>query len=332
MKPLTIDSLLSGGLIVNYRCSSACAHCLYASSPRREADYIDEATARFTLSAVRDLGCRSVHIGGGEPFLDFEGLKRVLAAARDVDVGIDYVETNSSWFHDPETARRRLNELHGLGLTTLLLSISPFHNEFIPFRKVLGVMDACRECGMGIFPWIGDFAPEISSLDTNKTHSLEEYAATFGAGYVHSLPGRYGLIPGGRALETYRDAKPGRPAAAVANDRSECARLLNTTHFHVDLFGNYVPGFCTGLAIRVDDLGRSLDPAKYPVLTRLHAGGVKALLAWAEEEQGYNPLRGDGFVSGCDLCQDIRRFLVLRDDMVFPELSPSGFYEELDRC
>jgi predicted DCC family thiol-disulfide oxidoreductase YuxK len=28
----------------------------------------------------------------------------------------------------------------------------------------------------------------------------------------------------------------------------------------------------------------------------------------------------------CDLCTDIRRYLIQRDDAAFPELAPEGFY------
>ena len=66
MAEFVIKKLRSGGLITNYFCSSSCGHCLYNCSPHWEKRYIDPYTVEKNLRAVRALGCRSVHIGGGE--------------------------------------------------------------------------------------------------------------------------------------------------------------------------------------------------------------------------------------------------------------------------
>ena len=163
MTPLSYSRLQSGGLITNYICSSACAHCVYRSSPRRQRGYIDADTAAAVFRAVGALGCRSMHIGGGEPFLDLDGLRQVLMAARTEGMGIDYIETNSSWFRDEDAAVALLRDLRRLDCDTLLVSIDPFHNAHIPFRKVKGVMRACRRAGMGIFPWMMEFYDEVDA-------------------------------------------------------------------------------------------------------------------------------------------------------------------------
>lgn len=108
-KGLHIKRLISGGLITNYYCSSRCAHCLYACSPRWEKRYIDAETTTQNFRKIKELGGQGVHIGGGEPFLNFEGLLAVLEMARSQGVHIDYVETNSSWFQDDASAQARLH-------------------------------------------------------------------------------------------------------------------------------------------------------------------------------------------------------------------------------
>jgi len=60
-------------------------------------------------------------------------LGAVLEIAAKVGISIEYVETNSSWFQDIDSAKDLLTQLSGKGLHTLLVSISPFHNEQIPF-------------------------------------------------------------------------------------------------------------------------------------------------------------------------------------------------------
>lgn len=141
---LRIDHLQSGGIITNYYCTSRCRHCLYACGPEWKKKYIDEKTARENLRAIKEFGCSSIHVGGGEPFLDVDGLARVLHLAWEEDVHIEYVETNSSWYRDLDSTADILAALAKTGLSTILISISPFHNEHIPFYKVRGTIEACR--------------------------------------------------------------------------------------------------------------------------------------------------------------------------------------------
>ncbi|MDH3837249.1 MAG: radical SAM protein, partial [Desulfobacteraceae bacterium] len=174
MSSFAIRRLISGGLITNYFCTSRCRHCLYNCSPNRGKEYIDVETAEKCFIRILELGCRSLHIGGGEPMLRPEKLENILKAANRVGMGIDYVETNSSWFKNAESAVNVLERLITNGLSTLLISISPFHNEFIPFSKVKGVIDAGRKVGIGLFPWINDFYKDLSAFEPKTTHTFEE--------------------------------------------------------------------------------------------------------------------------------------------------------------
>jgi len=108
MAQFQIKRLLSGGIITNYFCTSGCRHCLYNCGPHWGKKYMDPATAEDHLRLVRSLGCRSVHIGGGEPLLRPDNLGEILEVAGRVGVSIEYVGTNSSWFKDLESAKRIL--------------------------------------------------------------------------------------------------------------------------------------------------------------------------------------------------------------------------------
>ncbi len=326
-RALQIRHLASGGLITNYFCPSRCAHCLYCCSPQRDQSYIDEAAARLNLEKIRSLGCRAVHVGGGEPFLNPGGLLKVLTIARETGVRVDYVETNSSWFKDSKEATDLLGELKDQGLTTLLVSISPFHNEHIPFQKVRGVIAACRATGLAAFPWVSDFYKEIDAFDPRLPHRLEEYQVRFGVDYLRKIPSRYWIHFGGRAAGTFAKLFETREAAAIlAREHRGCRELEDVSHFHLDLFGHYIPGLCAGLAIRREDLGQPLNEAQYPLLTRLYKSGINDLWTLARGE-GFEP--AGAYMSKCHLCQDIRRYLVLDRQLPFPELAPRGFYENL---
>ena len=320
-----ITRLASGGLITNYSCPSRCGHCLYRCGPHRESTYIARETLEKNIEKIRSMGVRSVHVGGGEPFLDVESLVMTLETAARLNTRIEYVETNSSWFKDHHTAVSILESLRSAGLDTLLISMSPFHNEFIPFRKVKGVLRACKAVGIRIFPWIGDFYNETDQFDDDRAHSMDEYERRYGPDYLCALPSRYWIHFGGRALDTFRRVYGGRDAERiVAEEGGPCLELLDVTHFHIDLYGAYIPGLCSGLAIERDDLGRPLDQAEYPFLSLLFRGGVGALLDRAADEFGYTAVRD--FLNKCDLCYDIRRRLVAEIGVASKDLAPIGHY------
>ena len=327
-RDLTIKRLSSGGLITNYNCTSRCGHCLYACGPGWEKKYIDRKTTERNFRTVLDLGCGSVHIGGGEPFLNPEGLGVVLETARRVGLGIDYVETNSSWFKDPDSARGTLAALQSQGLRQLLVSMSPFHNEHVPWARVKGVLEACRLEGLRVFPWIPDFFPEIDAFDHRKKHRLSEYEDRYGPGYLRKIPGRYWVHFGGRAVFTFKDILGASTIEDIlSRSRGGCGELLDVSHFHVDLFGNYIPGLCSGLAIRVDDLGKPLRPEDYPFLTTLFTSGVGGLLTLAQNNYGFEPT--ETYLNKCHLCVDIRQSLVLKHHVDTADLAPREFYSNL---
>lgn len=324
MSALRVDRLQAGGLITNYNCSSACAHCVYRSAPQRDRAYITPEQAEASIRAVRELGCSSLHLGGGEPFLDPVGLRAVLRVARAERMHIDYVETNASWFRTVDQAADLLRDLQGLGCHTLLVSIDPFHNAFIPFCKVKGLLAACEQAGTRVFPWRLEFFGEIDRFDDGCTHSLDEYERAYGPGYLGSLERRYGVNLGGRALRTFLDGHPQRPLARILEEgRRACLSLASGSHFHVDLHGDFVPAGCPGLGVALADLGSTLDPQRYPALVQLYTAGPTAL---------YEQAVARGFVARaayalpCELCDEVRTFLATNAPACFPDLRPAEFY------
>ena len=327
MAEFKIKRLISGGLITNYFCTSRCRHCLYNAGPHWEKQYIDPQTAEANLRVVRSLGCSSIHIGGGEPLLRPAELAEVLDVAARVGVAIEYVETNSSWFTDRESAIQILTRLRHHGLRALLVSISPFHNEFIPFSKVKGVIEAARRAGIEIFPWLAEFIRDLSEFDPHLPHDPSVYQRRFGHDYFIKVLQCYWVHLGGRALDTFRPFFETKSFKQLLNENPGSCRteLSETSHFHIDLFGNYIPGLCSGLAIFCNDLGKPLSPNQYPLLTTLFQSGIRGLAEMAQHEFGYSSHRDD-YINKCDVCNEIRKFLV-RDDLISSaELRPSEYY------
>ena len=319
--------LHSGGVISNYFCTSSCGHCLYFCSPKWQKKYIEKGMLVQIIEKIMSLGCSSIHIGGGEPFLNLSGLKMVVETCRSKNIGIDYVETNSSWYKGMNSACEILSSLKERGLSALLISMSPFHNEHIPFFKVKGVIDACNAVGIKTFPWISDFLSEIDAFDNRKTHTLAEYENRYGPDYLMGLLSRYRIHPGGRVLKTYsRVFRPGPYEGILSSNQGGCRELMNVDHFHFDLFGNYIPGLRSGLALHYTDLGSAVTPEKYPFLHILFQGGVTHLVKFASDEYGFTPAKG--YISKCHLCFEIRRYLVMEKGVEAEEFQPNGLYKE----
>jgi hypothetical protein len=120
----------------------------------------------------------------------------------------------------------------------------------------------------------------------------------------------------------------------LQSNHGPCNELFDTSHFHIDVYGNYIPGLCTGLSLDHEDLGKPVDPERYPFLYALMTGGIGALLAIAEEQYGFRHENdsstasevNDSYVSKCGLCYRIRRFLVVDRNVESPDLQPKQYY------
>ena len=320
-----IQSLAGGGLIATYRCPSRCRHCLYASGPDRDPAYMDAETARRACSRIKSLHCNTIHIGGGEPLLDPQALATILETAMLEGLHIAYVETNCSWFNDTQSACNILQELAESGLSTLLISISPFHNEYIPLEKTTGVIEACDKTGISVFPWVLELYDDLKEFEPESHHRFEEFLDKFGPGYLESIARRYWIRFAGRALRTFEGMFKKKDVGTILEENPfSCSELGDTSHFHIDVYGNYIPGLCTGLALELDDLAEPVDKKKYPFLDLLGTGGINALYGEAVEQFGFAPRKA--YTSKCDLCQHIRSFLVLEKGLQTPELQPAEFY------
>jgi len=283
-----------------------------------------EEFAGEIFQTIKKLGCHAVHIGGGEPLLHPEKLFPILKAARDNRIYIEYIETNSSWYKEETNTDVLLKELLRNGVDTLLISIDPFHNEYIPFCKVKGLIRACERTGMSVFPWLMEFWGDLDAMGDSKTHSLEEYNKFFGPDYQINLMRRYHLNLRGRALQTFKKYLKTYPLQKILAESGPCMELTGTGHFHIDLYGNYIPQSCAGMSIELEDLPRGAEPEKYPVISTLYSSGIKGLYDYAVKKYGFVPK--ENYTGKCELCYEIRRHLVIDCKLDLPDMKPKGHY------
>jgi len=319
-----VNRLHHGGIMANYRCTAACRHCLYSCSPERVGGYITKTTAEAVCLLLRDASCRSIHIGGGEPFLDFSGLLTLVQTAVDAGISVEYIETNAFWAGDRQLASMRLKELAHSGADTLCISIDPFHAEYVPVDLPLSLAETCKGLGFGYFLWQERFYPLLSRLDGSRTYSRAELERHISPKYIIEAARGYGLHIGGRAISIEAEYSECLPVDAVIS-RRPCSRLLSGDHFHVDLYGRYIPPGCTGIAIPLDDAVRGIPESKYPAFEALLIGGTAGLMRYAEG-LGFvaDP---SGYPSSCTLCFHIRRWLC--ENSPSPELDHEHYLEAM---
>ena len=113
----------------------------------------------------------------------------------------------------------------------------------------------------------------------------------------------------------------------LSSNQGGCRELLAVNHFHFDLFGNYIPGLCSGLSIHRDDLGKEISEEKYPVLHVLFNDGIRGLFNLISREFGFQS--SESYMSKCHLCLDLRRHVVLDRGMAPRDLQPTAFYEHV---
>ncbi|MDR0444123.1 MAG: radical SAM protein [Treponema sp.] len=323
-------TLTHGGIMVNYQCTAACRHCLYACSLSRRPGYISAETIRNVCTLLRKAGCVSVHIGGGEPFLNFEGL---LTSVRELLLGgvnVDYVETNAFWAHE-DCAIDKLRALLSAGVNTLCISIDPFHVEYVPYGYPLRLTQLCDKAGMGYFLWRQELLPLFSALSPEQVHDYATLKQQIGADYVLKTARAYGVHFGGRAINIEEDFAERKsphfatklPAQSLI-DGKLCRNLLSGNHFHVDMEGYYSPPGCTGLRLPLAEVVNGISEGAYPAFEALYHRGLAGLLDLAHDT-GF--VEDDaGYTSKCALCFHVRRHLAVQG---FAELDLNHYEEAL---
>ena len=326
---LTIGPLLGGGLVLGYRCPSRCRHCLYDAGPhRRDGSPANSAALDAILDLLAERGPHArYHIGGGEPFLDVDLLESAIDGMARRGLTLDYVETNAAWVKDGDHAAGVLVELRDLGLRCVLVSLSPFHAEFIPLERTLALIEAAeRSLPGGAFVWIPGLMDDVRAAPAGRSGriDLEALLAQRGQRYARQLAARYSVVPAGRAGRYLHDHGQRVPWREAAADARCTGRLQDTTHFHVDGQCRYVPGLCAGIVLPLAEVPGQIDLSRYPALRALVVGGPLALVELGRAEQGFEP--AETYSGACDLCTDVRRHLQAHDAAAFPELGPPGFY------
>ncbi len=319
----SITRLDSGGIIPLYKCPAACRHCMYGCSNERNSDYITKQQADVLCESLVDLGVFSMHIGGGEPFLNFDKLCDLISSMNTYNITVDYIETNAAWISDNLSDGKicgMLNKIKDIGGNCLLISIDPYHIEFIPLYKPIRLANLCNKVGLDYFIWKQSYIAPLSKLDVKKKYSRDELQKVLGKDYIHKTAVSYGLGYNGRALNIAREYNQQIPLATILKS-APCRELSGVSHYHADLNGKFIAPRCTGIAVDIEDL-KNIKEDKYFIFLTLRNNGINSLYNYAVNK---NFKAKQSYVNKCELCYEIRKFLLSIENHY--DIYPEDFYQ-----
>jgi hypothetical protein len=271
-----------------------------------------------------------VHLTGGEPFLHFPLLLEGTRVAAQLGITC-YVETSGAWCTDEDEAIERFATLREAGLQAVLISCSPFHAERIPpIRTMRAIRAALSVYGSHrVIVYQPDFLPIVQQFDMERVTPLSRYEEEFGTEGAHRILWQgYGIISGGRSGYELGHLVPCAPVESFT--RENCTgTLLYAQHSHLDLYGNFISGFCGGLTVGdwrdLPEVLADFQSGQYPPLVEiLIERGPYGLFELEQEQYDYQALP-EGYTGKCHLCVDVRRHLVKMGG--YAELRPGEFYE-----
>jgi hypothetical protein len=339
-----IPKPLSGGLILSYKCSAECRHCIYGCSQTWSADWISREDIERTLGQLagkilpnpygpHTTGLNyGLHFTGGEPFLNFDLLCYAVDTARKLRMPSMFVETNCFWAADDKVTKEKLKLLKSKGLRGIMISVNPFYLEHVPFERTERVIRSSLDIfGRNTMVYQLEYYRRFREMGLSGRISFEEYVQKerredFFRNVEFLVMGRAPFRLA-KLLDRFFTAYP-----AEQLYRAPCVNaFLTPMHNHFDNYGNYIPGFCGGISLgdcrRLDALLRDgIDTERYQVLSYFIDNEFEGLHRHAAD-LGFRDDPG-GYFSKCHLCMDIRRFLAVNGD--FEELRPKEFYQHLD--
>jgi hypothetical protein len=253
--------------------------------------------------------------------------------ASELDVLIEFVETNAAWCVNEKDIYEKFSLLKSAGLERILISCSPFHAEIFPLQRVIKAIKVALEVfgQYGVIVYKPYCIELIARFSITQPVPIEKYIQSYGLRRASRFIWyAYGIIPGGRSGYKLGHLVEKKPAEAF--EGQNCLfEILMSRHAHFDLYGNYIPYFCGGLSIgnsrNLQELLQSFRLDERPISKMLVEGGPWLLYKFAKERFRYMQLP-DGYAGKCHLCVDVRRHIVQSTDN-FWELAPAQFYKML---
>ncbi|MFH1613679.1 MAG: radical SAM protein [Planctomycetota bacterium] len=296
----------SAGLLLTYQCNCQCEFCYYRCSPEKKG-LMPVDMAMEVWHSLRHLAGEEarIHITGGEPFLYWEHLERLLEEAwREGLGGVDLVETNGFWGQDKAEAVGRLKKLKELGIRRLKISCDPFHLEYVDEAAVRSLAEAAVEilgAGKVLVRWTKYLEKPVEMKGITPAVRNERYVES-----IRDYPCRFT----GRASDKLGDLVASKTCDDLKSANCKNA-FLGAKGIHIDPSGNVFSGTCSGIVVgnvttkSLEQIWKMFDPSRIPIVGLLFKEGPASLLETARS-LGY--IAKKAYAGKCHLCTDMRQF------------------------
>ena len=288
------------GIIITARCNASCEHCSKSYGPNRTEKLGRAEIFRLMdeAAAIDDGLPLKYDITGGEPFLDFGLLVEIVSHGARLG-GVVTCVTNAFWARTNELARSKLVLLRDSGLKSLSVSVSRFHQRYVPLHRARRALENAMDLGIST-----ELKGAITMRDLAPGGALSEWESCLNADGINIFP----VLPHLRQAATLPDDEYYReaglpehkcPAEEVCIDfngiaRSCCGPGVSTGDFLV--IGN-------ANRTSVDEINQYLRRSgKHRILREVGPiGFARAAIA-----AGIGDSLRASYAGPCDLCMHIR--------------------------
>jgi organic radical activating enzyme len=162
---------LSMGLILTDHCPAACRHCVSDNLPGSVNGIPLEMLKKRVKKTIDLKKFKKIVITGGEPFYEFEKLHELVQFITANQYQVSVV-TGAYWSSSYEKCNSQLDLLKKAGLNNIAISMDIYHQEKIPYRNIIHVLEACHQLDIPntvVFTWSGNREKDHDLLDSFKS-------------------------------------------------------------------------------------------------------------------------------------------------------------------
>lgn len=136
--------LTNVGLLLTYKCTVACPHCIVKAGPHRKEEMLLEQTFNWLdqIKKYRDGHVCGISLTGGEPFYNLENLIKIADYANNLGLIVSVV-SNAFWASTREKALEVLGKCSSIQMISISSDIP--HQKLIPFSNVKNAIWAAKK-------------------------------------------------------------------------------------------------------------------------------------------------------------------------------------------
>jgi MoaA/NifB/PqqE/SkfB family radical SAM enzyme len=171
-------------IMLNRACTITCEVCCTQSGPDSVESLNFERLKKFIVSTTEDKSLKTITFTGGEPFLYYEELKKLISLAAGIGKKAVCI-TNGYWAEDFDIAYDKLLELKKAGLKELIISFDTYHNKYISMNTIRNLLKAARKTEIAYY--LTTLITKENSLG-DLINQLEEYLTDSSVKVTPCLP------------------------------------------------------------------------------------------------------------------------------------------------